>query len=353
MPFFTHRMKIQKNVPLSAHTTFRTGGRARFFIEVQTEEEIQNALALAREKNLPVFILGGGSNVLADDGGCDGVVIKIVAKGIVFEEKGGVVHVKASSGENWNALVEECVARKLWGIENLSGIPGSVGAAPLQNIGAYGTELKDVFMSADVLDRQTLASRTLTLDECGFGYRTSVFKRREKDHFIILSVTLRLQTQGRANIAYRDLAEVFTGVAGPSLVQVRKAVLSIRARKFPDINKEGTAGSFFKNPIVPKEKADELLARYPDLPHFESDGGIKLSLAWILDKILELRGEKRGGVRAFERQPLVLVNDGSASAKDVREFAKHIARRVFDSTGITLEPEVCIMRGCASAHELF
>lgn len=337
-------ISIQENVSLRNLTTLRIGGVARYFVSVAAVPELREAVFFAREKRLPCIVLGGGSNMLLSDGAIGAVVIQNNLAGRLWQDEGDGATVIAAAGENWDGLCLEAAERGLWGIENLSGIPGTVGAAPVQNIGAYGRELKDILEWAEVLDAKTGETRKLSNAECRFGYRDSVFKKPAGKDCIVTRVALRLQKRGVPFLEYEDLKKYFAGKNSPSLSEVRQAVLEIRSRKFPDLKACGTAGSFFKNPIISEERFAALKKNYPELPGFPIEGGasasVKVSLAWILDNICGLKGYRKGNVALFERQPLVLVQNGAASAGEVEAFAEEIAERVKAATGITLEWEV-------------
>lgn len=338
-------MQITEHVLLKDYTTLRVGGPARYFATAHDLPELQSLLAHARKEHLPVLILGGGSNILAPDSGWGGLVIKIALRGRTFaEEVEGSVIVTSAAGEVWDEVVAECVSRDIWGLENLSGIPGTVGATPIQNVGAYGTEVKDVISAVEVLEVESGKVRTLLPEECDFSYRSSLFKK-EAGRFVILGVSFRLSRKPKPQLHYRDLAEYFAAHHNlPALREIRDAVLAIRARKFPDLRAVGTAGSFFKNPIVDNETLAQLLKRFPDVPHFRVEAGKeKISLAWLLDRACNLKGVIHGAVGAFERQPLVIVNTGGASARDVRAFASFIASCVKEKTNLVIEPEVAVI----------
>ncbi len=326
-------MIIEENVPLAEMTTFRLGGAARFFVRVTSLQELEEALAFGAQKQLKLLLLGGGSNMLIQ-GSVDGLVIKLELTGVERQEN----FLIAAAGESWDAFVAHAVREGLWGVENLSGIPGSVGAAPVQNVGAYGAEIKDTLAWVEVYDTQTHVVVRMQNAACGFGYRTSVFKR-EPGRYIILRAAFALRTDGAPNTAYRDLFDA----TSLSLAEVRAKVLSIRARKFPDLSVEGTAGSFFLNPVVSPAKAEELLALYPGLPHFPVEGGIKLSLAWLLDNALGIKGLAEGGARLFENQPLVVVASRGASTPDVRALVEKVSELAKNKLGIELETEVRII----------
>jgi UDP-N-acetylmuramate dehydrogenase len=324
-------MIFEEHVSLGDLTTFRVGGAARYFARIESLEALQEALRLAHERGLKLLLLGGGSNVLVSESGFDGLVLKLEMRGM--EREGDTLVVAA--GEKWDALVERSVEEGLWGLENLSGIPGLVGAAPVQNIGAYGAELKDSLAWLEAYDTEEGVVRRFKKEACGFGYRTSIFKK-EAGRFVVLRAAFSLAPDGAPNASYKDLAgaEFFT------LLQVREKVLSIRAAKFPDLSIEGTAGSFFLNPIVNEAEAAALLVRYPELPNFKAEGGVKLSLAWILDRVLDVKGLAEGGARLFEKQPLVIVASRNASAQDVERLAEKVSVMVKKECGIKLEREV-------------
>jgi UDP-N-acetylmuramate dehydrogenase len=351
------------NVSLASLTTFKIGGNARTVFDCSSVEEIQTALAYAREGGLPWYVLGSGSNVLASDAGYDGVIILPRIGGISFENREGKednadvgeVLVTAGAGVSWDALVEETVVRGLWGLENLAGIPGTVGAAPVQNVGAYGADISGTLAYVDVLDttatEPALTAIRMTNVQCEFGYRDSIFKKSIdifQGKFIILRAAFLLTKQGTPQIAYPDLAALAdssTQAAPLTTPQsIAQSVRAIRAQKFPDLSTTGTAGSFFKNSIVTVTEYSNLKNVYPDLPGYpETDPlYIKVSLAWILDKVLNLRGFSNGSatVRLFERQPLVLVAEPGATAADVDALANEVAHRVFTATSIRIEREV-------------
>lgn len=333
-------MTIEKDVLLAPLTTFHIGGPARFFARVKNIQELRESLDFARKKKLAVFVLGGGSNILFDDAGFEGLVIKIKLAGVeIKKNEGDTMLVVAGAGEPWDRVVERAVGEGLWGIENLSGIPGTTGAAPVQNIGAYGSELKDALLWVETFDTRTGEPVRFQNHECDFGYRTSRFKQ-EPGRFVILRVALTLTKKGSPNISYRDLAEAFAGKPAPTPTAVRVATLAIRARKFPNLAREGTAGSFFLNPVVSSETAARLLAAYPGLPQFPEENGVKISLAWLLDHALHLKGLRAGSVRLFENQPLCIVAARGASARDVRALAQEVMQYSKKELGIDVEPEV-------------
>lgn len=331
---------VKSQVPLAPLTTFHIGGPARLFAEIHAEEDLKVALALARERGLPLYVLGAGSNVLVPDAGVEGVVARMLIGGVAHEEAGEDELLVAGAGVLWDDVVDAASAREMYGMENLAGIPGTLGGAVVQNIGAYGAELKEVFEYADAIDSTTGESRRIRLDDAAFAYRTSLFKERRE--LVITRVALRLKKQALPNIAYADLAraqELGISLATPR--EIARAVRDIRALKFPSGVEEGTAGSFFKNPVISSAQAEALQKRFPGVPLFpQGDGRAKVALAWLLDHALSLKGYTEGAVRCYEKQPLVIVAQRDATAHDVHAFADRIARRVLAELGIAIEREV-------------
>lgn len=330
---------LREHIPLAALTTLRVGGNARYVAECASADDVRAAVAFARAEGLPYVALGQGSNVLASDEGYPGVVLHIRIPGMHAEEAGDHVRLSAGAGVIWDQLVAQACVRGLWGLENLAGIPGTVGASPVQNIGAYGAEVKDTLECVEVIDLDSGEVHTLTASECAFGYRDSRFKR--EPNLLITAVTFKLSVNGVPQLGYADLARA--AAAGETLEtpkDVARVVRTIRSAKFPNLQTHGTAGSFFKNPVVSTSMFASLREGYPELPGYEQHEGVKVSLAWILDHILNLRGYAENHVALFERQPLVLVTHEGATAHDVDAFASRIAEKVFDATHIAIEREV-------------
>ncbi len=360
-PRYETNMNISENIPLAQFTTFKIGGNARFFCTVEDENELLEVVKFSHEKNVKIFVLGGGSNILVSDGGFDGLVIKMEIRGINSkfqipnskEQGDGNVLISVGAGENWDAFVSDTVSRGYYGLENLSHIPGTVGAAPVQNIGAYGAEVSQTIISVRALDLRGEFGVPKYVDipnlMCEFEYRDSRFKH-EKGRFIITRVDFELDLTGHANISYKDLKEYFKAkkLAGKTIssevqtpLSVRNAVIEIRSRKLPDWTKVATAGSFFKNPIISSEKFDELKKFYPEMPSFsEKDGRVKVPLGWILDKVCGVKGMAKERVGTYGNQALVLVAQGGAMAGEVESFAGELAKIVKDKTGIDIEWEV-------------
>ena len=327
--------------PLHRHTTLNVGGEAEYFVAVKDKTEAVSAVTTALEKNLPITILGGGSNVLVSDSGIKGLVIKNKITGITSEQSGDNILVTAGAGEVFDDLIAHTVAKGWWGLENLSHIPGTVGATPVQNVGAYGVEIADVLVSLTAIDTRTGEERVFSAPECEFWYRRSFFKSALGRHYFITSVTFKVQSEANPQIAYRDLERYFKDQTDYDLEHIRAAVIDIRSTKFPDWSVLGTAGSFFQNPIVTPTVYTELKSRYPELPGYEqTDGVVKLPLGWILDKIVGLKGLRVGNVGMYENQALVLVNYGGATAAEITAFAESIQEKVAAATGIEIEWEV-------------
>ncbi len=335
-------LDIKEQVPLAPLTTFQIGGPAAYFVPARSNIEVFTAFEFAKEKDLKVFILGGGSNVLINDKGFEGLVIKVELKGLeIVEDEADTKILIAGAGESWEKVVERACTEELWGIENLSGIPGTVGGAVVQNIGAYGAALSEVLKWAEVLDTLTGEVIRYTNEECRFDYRDSVFKKNSD--LVVLRAAFKLSLTPKPNISYKDLAALFSTTA--SLTAIREAVIRIRKGKFPDLMLEGTAGSFFKNPILPASEASALKEKYPDMPLFtipETDG-VKVPLAWLLDNVLHMKGASIGGARLFEKQPLVIAAARNTLSTEVKALAQKVKNEVKEKFNLHIEEEVKIL----------
>jgi UDP-N-acetylmuramate dehydrogenase len=337
---------LREAVPLSALTTLGVGGAARFFISVNDEASIFDALAFAASRDLPVLILGGGSNVVISDDGFPGLVTHIAIEGIRMESAGVETIVSVASGEVWDSVVSKCVAFNLGGIETLSGIPGYAGATPIQNVGAYGQEVSQTIESVRVIDRQTMKTLTLSNVECGFGYRTSMFNSTTRDRYIVLEVVFRLRRNGEPLLTYRDLVSFFTETGqAPTLANVRAAVLKIRASKGMVIDNQDpdsrSVGSFFKNPIVADDVLQAIrkssLAEVIAFP--EPDGRHKISAAWLIERVGFNRGYTKGRAGISGKHTLAIVNRGGATAQEIVALAEEISNEVKERFGIQLARE--------------
>ena len=336
-------MEVSKNISLKPYNTFGIDVKARNFIAVSTIEELR--LVLKKNYSQDLFILGGGSNMLLTKD-VDFTVLQINLKGIeVVEEDADTVVLKASAGENWHQFVLYTLENNYGGVENLSLIPGNVGTAPIQNIGAYGVELKDTFVSCEAIDIQTLESRTFTEEECEFGYRNSIFKNDAKDKYIITSVSFRLAKHSHnlhTTYGAIDKALIEMGIEKPTIKDVSNAVIRIRQEKLPDPKILGNSGSFFKNPVVTKSDLDNLQKNFPEIPFYiVSEEEIKIPAGWLIDKA-GLKGYREGDAGVHKNQALVLVNYGGASGKEILDLSKKIQQEIYSQFQIHLQPEVNI-----------
>jgi UDP-N-acetylmuramate dehydrogenase len=333
---------VQENLILSSWTTFGVGGPARYFLNATAERDVLDGLDFATSKRLPVFVLGGGSNLLVADSGFDGLVLKVGLKGLEWED----AQLRAAAGEDWDSVVASCVDRGLGGVECLSGIPGLAGGTPVQNVGAYGQEISDVLISVRVLDRRSESIVELSKQDCGFSYRSSIFNNTEKDRYIVLSITYHLRKDSEPCLKYPDLMRRFsTQSAPPTLVEVRRAVREIRAAKgmlIVDGDADcRSAGSFFKNPVLTETEyqrlqgsASEPVPRYP-----AGAGTVKTSAAWLIERAGFRKGYAIGPAGVSSKHTLALVNRGGARAADIVRLAREIRRGVEDKFGIRLVPE--------------
>lgn len=332
----TH-MELQTNISLREHTTMKIGGEASVFTEVFSVSELVEVLEYAKANGLPVYILSGGSNTFFSDDGFKGLVVKISLKGIDWGENG---EVSVSAGEGWDQFVSWCVEKGYFGIENLSGIPGSVGAAPIQNIGAYGVEVREHISSVEVFDTEVGEMKIFQNEECQFGYRDSFFKKTP-GRYVVVKVHFKLLKEFVPRIEYKDLKKYFSDSTQISAESVRNAVLEIREGKFPDLSKVGTSGSFFKNSIVTKEKFEELKQKFENIPSYKVDEDhVKIPTAWLLDVAVGRKGFCEGCVEFFEKQPLIVVNRGGATSRELIHVTNMVAKEVYEKTGIELEREV-------------
>jgi UDP-N-acetylmuramate dehydrogenase len=330
--------------PLRRHNTFGFDARARFAVPVRSEADLSAALADPRASGLPVVVLGGGSNVVLT-GDLDALVLLMEIPGYTVAQDDDAWLVTAGAGENWHGLVCRTIADGMPGLENMALIPGTAGAAPIQNIGAYGVELRERFASLRALDRQTGEFVELNAAQCAFGYRDSLFKQAGRDRYIITAVTLRLPKRWEPVLAYgelgRELAQV--GAEAPTPAQVRDAIVAIRSRKLPDPAVIGNAGSFFKNPIVSAAQRTGLLAANPELVSYpQADGSYKLAAGWLIDQC-GFKGQDDGPVGVYGKQALVLVHHGGGSGRALLALANRIADTVQSRFGVRIEPEPVIL----------
>ena len=336
-------MQIHENLPLKPYNTFSIDAKAKFFNSFSLVEELEEALMMYSE--YPIFILGGGSNILFTKD-YDGVVLKNEIKGIELQhEDAGHVYVKVGAGENWHQFVLHCLSHNWAGIENLSLIPGNVGASPIQNIGAYGVELDDVFWSLEAFHLGERTIHTFTREDCEFGYRKSIFKERYKDRFAIISVTFQLKKKAIFHTGYGAITEELEkmGVKDLSIKAISQAVINIRSSKLPDPQKIANAGSFFKNPEVPTEKYEALKSEFPNIVAYPlAKGTVKLAAGWMIEQC-GWKGFRKGDAGCHAKQALVLVNYGNATGKEIYDLSTEILQSVKNKFGVVLEREVNII----------
>jgi UDP-N-acetylmuramate dehydrogenase len=335
-------LEIRENVPLAPLTTLKVGGPARYFASVSSDDEVVHAFEFAASKNLEVFVLGGGSNILVSDSGFEGFVIQVAPKGISAREEVDVT-LTAAAGEDWDTFVEFCVSNDLAGVECLSGIPGFVGGTPVQNVGAYGQEVSETITNVRCFDRERLEFVDLSNGDCDFTYRKSIFNSPHRDRYVVLAVTYELARGGGPKIAYKDLRDHF-GLHQPTLTETRNAVLAIRRSKSMVIDPEDpngrSAGSFFKNPIVSRERFDEIAAEFESVPHFPaSDGLVKIPAAWLIERSGFVKGYVRGKAGISTNHTLAIINRGGATADEVIKLKSDIQSTVQSRFEILLQPE--------------
>ena len=335
MPLFLPHFNLQK------FNTLAVPALAQYFVSVKTDDELREALAFARTENLPLLLLGGGSNIVlrAD---FPGLVIQIKLQGKeVVDENDECVWLKVAAGENWHQLVEYSLDNALYGLENLSLIPGSVGAAPIQNIGAYGVEIKELVAELSALNIRSGLSVTFTNESCRFGYRDSIFKQSLKDQYVITSVTFRLRKQPQLNLTYPALRAALANIAEEDITpqQVSAAVIDIRQTKLPDPAVIPNVGSFFKNPVINQQQFDVLKAEHPAIVSYPAAANqVKLAAGWLIDQA-GWRGREVGGAVVHEQQALVLTNPLRSSGQAVLALAELIKKSVFEQFGVILEME--------------
>ncbi len=345
-------LSIQENVPLAPYTTLGIGGPARFLAKARNEDQILEALVFAYSQSCPVFILGGGSNIIVSDAGFPGLVLRIELPGIQNPDGENAARISAGAGVEWDAFVQHCANRRLAGIECLSGIPGTVGATPIQNVGAYGEEVSEVIVSIRVLDRNSNSITELAGPDCAFTYRSSIFNTTHQNRYVILRVDFALRPDGKPRIVYQDLQRCFAG-KDPSLVEVRESVMQIRRAKAmllldgdPDSK---SVGSFFKNPVLTpgavaglqeKARSHGILGISENIPCFPApEGKEKLPAAWLIERAGFSKGYVAGHAGISSKHSLALINRGGASAREILDLMQRIQSRVQKLFGITLQPE--------------
>ena len=337
-------MTIQNNYSLKKHNTFGIEARAKKFVAVHTVDDLKTVLQ--ENKSEPKLILGGGSNMLLTQD-IDALVIHIDLKGKkVINEDVDFVWVESMAGENWHEFVLWTIDQNFGGLENMSLIPGNVGTTPVQNIGAYGTEIKDTFISCNAINIETQESKIFTNEDCHFGYRESIFKHETKDQFIITSVVFKLTKHNhKINISYGDITKELEkkNIVTPTLAAISKAVIAIRQSKLPDPKELGNSGSFFKNPIISKEEFEKAHALHPEMPHYViSKTEVKVPAGWLIEKA-GFKGKRFGDAGIHKNQALVLVNYGNATGQEILNVSKDIQATIFKQFGIAIEAEVNVI----------
>ena len=336
-------MQVQQNYSLKKYNTFGVEASAKYFGAFTTIDDLQ--LLLKEYSEQSTLVLGGGSNLLFTKN-YDGLVLKNEIRGInTVHEDEDHIYVKVGAGEIWHQFVMHCIKNNFSGVENLSLIPGNIGASPMQNIGAYGVEIKDVFHSLEAFHLQEQRILNFTLNDCGFGYRDSVFKKRYKDQFAILTVTFRLNKKPQYNISYGAIKEELEkmGVKDLSIQSISQAVINIRSSKLPDPNVIGNAGSFFKNPEITQHELHELKLVNANVPYYAAGNShFKIPAAWLIEQC-GWKGFRRGDAGCHEKQALVLVNYGNAKGKEILDLSEEIKKSVQDKFALILETEVNII----------
>ncbi|MEC5166290.1 UDP-N-acetylmuramate dehydrogenase [Flavobacterium sp. PL11] len=337
-------MEIQHQYSLKNHNTFGIEAKAKQFIAVQSVEELQLILQQNRAQN--IFILGGGSNMLLTRD-IDALVIHIDLKGKkVIAEDENFVWVESQAGENWHDFVLYTIENNYGGLENMSLIPGNVGTTPVQNIGAYGTEIKDTFVSCQAVAIKNQELKTFTKEECNFGYRESIFKNEVKDHYIITSVVYKLtKKEHKINVSYGDIINELTknNISSPTLKEISNAVIAIRKSKLPDPKELGNSGSFFKNPILKKTDFIKIQQQFPEMKFYDiSETEVKVPAGWLIEQA-GFKGKRFGDAGIHKNQALVLVNYGNATGQEILEVSKNIQETIYKKFGIYIEAEVNVI----------
>jgi UDP-N-acetylmuramate dehydrogenase len=337
-------LQIQENVSLKNFNTFGIDVSAKYFVEIGHEDELAELFMDPQWLQVERLVLGGGSNMLLVKN-FDGLVVRINIRGIDHRINHNEVFIEAGAGEVWNDLVNFCVAREYAGVENLSLIPGSVGASPIQNIGAYGVELKDVFHSCRAFEIATDSFRTFTNEDCRFGYRDSIFKNELKEKYIITSVKFKLSLIPNLNLKYGAIEQELAnrGITQPTIAEVSQVVSHIRVSKLPDPSTIGNAGSFFKNPVITTDQFQQVYSKFPETVNYPAgDGQVKLAAGWLIEQC-GWKGKVVGHTGTWKNQALVLVNHGGATGEEVYSLSSQIIDSVYRKFGVLLEREVNII----------
>lgn len=334
---------MKTNVNLKTYNSFGFDAVAKQFVEINAVSDLQTLIKSGALQQQKTLILSGGNNILFQNEVFDGLVIYINTKGIeILKDGGNEVVVRAQAGEDWPDFVRFCVGKGWHGVENLANIPGKVGAAPVQNIGAYGMELKDSFAQCEAMDLATGEAKVFTKEECRFGYRESIFKGELKGRYVITSVDFLLKKDAPLNLEYGNIKSYLeeNGIPRPTLQQLHDAICAIRDAKLPDVKKIGSAGSFFKNPVIERAQFDALLKEYPTMPHYdEPNGMVKVPAGWLIEQA-GWKGWRNEQVGVYDKQALVLVHYGGGKGQDIVQLAHRIQESVEEKFGIRIIPEV-------------
>ena len=334
---------MKTNVNLRPYNSFGFDAIAKYFVEINTIDDLQTLIQSGALQQQKTLILSGGNNILFQKDVFDGLVVYINTKGIeILREDGNEVVVRAQAGEDWPEFVRFCVSKGWHGVENLAYIPGKIGAAPIQNIGAYGMELKDSFLQCEAMDLTAGDTKVFTKEECRFGYRESIFKHELKGRFVITSVDFLLKKNAPLNLEYGNIKAYLeqNGIENPSLQQLHDAICAIRDAKLPDVKQIGSAGSFFKNPVISIEQFEDLQQQYPNIPHYpDTEGMVKVPAGWLIEQA-GWKGWRDEHVGVYNKQALVLVHYGGGKGQDIVELAHKIQDSVEKKFGIRISPEV-------------
>ncbi|MEA2112793.1 MAG: UDP-N-acetylmuramate dehydrogenase [Patescibacteria group bacterium] len=337
-------MKIQENIFLSKYTTFKIGGSAKYFLVAKTVQDLKQALSFAKQNSLQVFILGGGSNLLVSDDGFDGVVIKMEIKGIVFnDERDGVIKVSVGAGEGWDNFVKQTVEKNLIGLENLSLIPGTVGASVVQNIGAFGVEVGNIVSEVEVFDKKTLTIKKINNSQCDFDYRSSLFKTKLGSDLIVIKVVYDLRKEGKLNYSYPEMKKRLEN-RDINVQSIRDTVIQIRKERYPNPQDLGSAGCFFKNPIISQDQFNQIKEKYSELPFYKlPKGKVKIPVAWLIDEF-GWKGCKKNKVGVYKKHSLILINYGGGTSKEIKKLANEISKDIFLKTNLNIFYEVVFLK---------
>ncbi|HEY4539718.1 MAG TPA: UDP-N-acetylmuramate dehydrogenase [Faecalibacter sp.] len=339
-------MNIIENFSLKLYNTFGVEAKADYFVEANSFTDLKKALLFRRQKNLEILFIGGGSNMLFVND-FKGLALKLNLKGIeIVKEDDDFVWVKAQGSENWHQFIQWTLTQDYGGLENLSLIPGNVGTAPIQNIGAYGVEAKDTITEVQALALETGDERIFTNEECHFGYRESIFKNELRGQYVLVAVTFKLSKRNhQLKTGYGAIQQELEaeGILHPTIQDVSNAVIRIRESKLPDPAQIGNSGSFFKNPVISKEKFEEVIAQHPTMVHYPTENGVKIAAGWLIEQA-GWKGKRFGDAGVHDKQALVLVNHGKATGKEIYDLSEQIIQDIQSKFNITLEREVNMIK---------